>query len=428
MNDIIETNFNENVEAFISNCISCCECLDVCPNVAFSAIKEIPYSDIIIEMKAAITENKMSKIATQRALSCSRCGACDDVCPEDINIFEIVQALRIKSFHQSAEKPKLTKIKANGKIIDDWDIDDIVSCLQVKTKDKPWKDINNSEIKQSDTVLYLGCHSRRYVYLIQTILDIFKLMKVEVTVVAGGDICCGARLLGIGDIEAADRQCAELVDYLSKYNPKEVLVQCPMCFYRIKKQIALHGDFAFRVKHIFETIENGLNKIDFTHNIRKKVTFHDPCKLGRMSGSYQPIRNIFMKLPGLQFVEMQRAKENSVCCGGAVWRSDSDTAAALRQKVMQMAEDSGAEVLATACQFCQHIFSGASHEYNYEIVEAIQIIGYGLGIFNENKLSRYCSYHDPERVISECQDNIIDSPYTEDEVRQVLKLVMPEYR
>jgi len=176
---------------------------------------------------------------------------------------------------------------------------------------------------------------------------------------------------------------------------------------------------------VFEVMAERLDTFKFTRRVEKKITYHDPCKLGRMSGDFEYIRRIFKAIPGLRFMEMPESKEASLCCGGAAWRSDPNMARALREKAMDAAGEVDPDILATACQFCHQNFYGAADAYPYEVSSALEIIGAGMGIHHENKLNQYYAYHNPERVIEETREYVEAGPYTEEEVRQVLKRLMP---
>jgi Fe-S oxidoreductase len=111
------------------------------------------------------------------------------------------------------------------------------------------------------------------------------------------------------------------------------------------------------VQHFTEFIAESVNagRIKFNKNLNMKVTYHDPCYLGKRNKIFDAPRNILESIPGLEFVEMNRIKENSFCCGGGAGRAwTDDTVPENRPAVNRINEaiDVGAEVIATACPFC----------------------------------------------------------------------------
>jgi Fe-S oxidoreductase len=103
---------------------------------------------------------------------------------------------------------------------------------------------------------------------------------------------------------------------------------------------------------LLDLIEKGLLKITKEYN--KKVTYHDPCYLGRHNGIYDEPREIIKKIPGIQLVEMADTREDSLCCGGGGGRVWMETVKGERFSDLriQQALDVGAEVIVTCCPYC----------------------------------------------------------------------------
>jgi Fe-S oxidoreductase len=112
----------------------------------------------------------------------------------------------------------------------------------------------------------------------------------------------------------------------------------------------------FEVVHIsqylFELIQEG--KLEISGEYGKKVTYHDPCYLGRHNGIYDEPREVLKKVPGLELIEMADALEDSLCCGGGGGRIWMETVKGERFSDLRLeqAVGVGAEVLVTACPYC----------------------------------------------------------------------------
>jgi Fe-S oxidoreductase len=130
----------------------------------------------------------------------------------------------------------------------------------------------------------------------------------------------------------------------------------PHCFHTFKNDEP-YASKNLIVQHFTEFAAEALKtgKIEITKKINKRITYHDPCFLGKRNEIYDPPRQILESIPGLEFVEMKRKKENSFCCGGGAGRTwTDDTKPENRPAVNRINEatDLGAELIVTACPFC----------------------------------------------------------------------------
>jgi Fe-S oxidoreductase len=136
---------------------------------------------------------------------------------------------------------------------------------------------------------------------------------------------------------------------------KKILVSSPHCYHTFKNE---YPEFKvnFEVVHIsqylFELINEG--RIELTKEYKKKVTYHDPCYLGRHNGIYDEPREVLKRVPGLELIEMADSRQDSLCCGGGgggIWmdRKKGERFSDLR---IEQAISGGAEVLITACPYC----------------------------------------------------------------------------
>jgi Fe-S oxidoreductase len=125
-------------------------------------------------------------------------------------------------------------------------------------------------------------------------------------------------------------------------------------------------------QYLFQLIDEG--RLEPTKEYGKKVTYHDPCYLGRHNGIYDEPREVLKKIPGLELSEMAESREDSLCCGmggGRIWMETpkSERFSDIR---LEQAIEAGAEVLATACPYCITQFEDS--RLTMEDSEAIQIM------------------------------------------------------
>lgn len=423
--DILPLRFVRLEEKAISECISCGICVDVCPCIPMSKLQDMNPEEISREVVEFLKGGPLSKIIIERAFACCRCGVCIDICPVGINVYNLQQALRSEILAAGKQQLTMNQFNACNRVWNDYDFDDILASIQIKPSERRWGDSIPQKLQRKDIILFLGCSTRRYVDKVNTVLDILEMIGLDFVTIGGGAICCGGRAQIAGRLQEADGQGLRLISTLAQYKPNEVLVICPACLYMMKKEIPNFVDVPFQTKHVLEVIADNLESLHFSHPVNKTVTFHDPCKLGRMCGDNASARKILQAIPGIKLVEMSQGKENLNCCGGTAWRYNPMYAKVLPKKTMDYVEAIKVDALATACLFCYLRFWEASSEYQYNVFDVIELVGEGLGIRYENKLLRFLSYHDSERVIEETKDYIEESPYSIEEMRVVLRYLMP---
>ena len=131
----------------------------------------------------------------------------------------------------------------------------------------------------------------------------------------------------------------------------------------------------FEVVHIsqylFELINEG--RIELTKGFEKKVTYHDPCYLGRHNGIYDEPREVLKKISGLELIEMPDSRADSLCCGGGGGRIWMETPKGERFSDLRLEQaiGVGAETLVTSCPYCIANFEDS--KLTLDVVEDIEI-------------------------------------------------------
>ena len=134
----------------------------------------------------------------------------------------------------------------------------------------------------------------------------------------------------------------------------------------------------FEVVHISQYLLELINKgkLTFSKTYGKKVTYHDPCYMGRHNGIYEEPREVLKKVPGLELVEMADARKDSLCCGGGGGRIWMDTPKNERFSDIRLkqANDAGASVLTTSCPYCITNFEESRLNLGFENVIEVKDI------------------------------------------------------
>jgi Fe-S oxidoreductase len=147
---------------------------------------------------------------------------------------------------------------------------------------------------------------------------------------------------------------AENIGVLEGYGVKKIVTQCPHCFNTLKNEYPLLGG-TFEVLHHTEFLSQLVagGRLSVGESEGKKVTYHDPCYLGRYNGIYDLPRQL-LKSAGYDLVEMPRRKTKSFCCGGGggrMWLEENEG-----ERINNMRADevlgTSAEIAAVACPYC----------------------------------------------------------------------------
>jgi len=211
--------------------------------------------------------------------------------------------------------------------------------------------------EKAETLFYVGC-TASYVEqeLAISTAEILEAIGEDFAVV-GDEWCCGSYALRLGDREQALELAKHNAEVFRASGAKRVVTQCPGCFRTLLKDYKEMGvDLGVEVLHVTqylaELIESG--KVKFKQIGKgKKITYHDPCHLGRHVGVYEEPRKIIEAL-GFELVEMPRNRELAWCCGagGGVKSGYPEWALETATTRVQEAKDIGVDTLVTTCPFC----------------------------------------------------------------------------
>lgn len=301
--------------------------------------------------------------------NCLTCAQCSVRCPANIDFPEFVRLLRDEAHAQGFDGVP----SHNGML-------QTITAIQtqnVKQNRTFWiedgKTANNGEV-----FYFVGC--RPYFDVVfrdidagsikgaQNVLKILNSCGVE-PVVSNDERCCGHDSLWNGD-EKKFRQLAQLnLELIRSSGAKQVVFSCPEGYYTFKDIYPRYfGELDFEPVHILDFLEDKIEEgsIQFETS-QDVVTYHDPCRLGRLAGIYDAPRKLIEAIPGIKLVEMPRSRENSVCCGTTGWMNCSSCSKEIQMQRLSEAKDTGAGTLVTACPKCQIHFRCAKEAFDLEI-------------------------------------------------------------
>lgn len=214
---------------------------------------------------------------------------------------------------------------------------------------------------EKKVLYYVGCTSSyRNTEIAKATVEILEKAKVHFFVLGLGEKCCGVPLLSAGFNETFETLARENIKAIEKQKPSLVLTTCPSCCraFRVDYPKVL-GPVKYNTIHLTEFLANLIEegRLKFATDVTKrtKVTYHDPCHLGLHMGIYDPPRDILRSIPGIDFVEMERIRERSYCCGsgsGPLRVSFPELSMSMGEERVKEAAATGAEILVTTCPAC----------------------------------------------------------------------------
>lgn len=310
-------------------------------------------------------EYEMSESTAEKIYSCVLCGNCEQQCEQDVSdhLIEIFEALRAEAVEKGfgpmpAHLAFKESIEKEGNPYGEpREIRFAEAYVQKHIKDK------------APVVYFMGCTAAyREKDLVQHTISVLEKMGIDFAILKD-EICCGSPLITTGQVDAAKTLAKQNIEAVKNASAKTLVTSCAGCFRtwatQYEKKFGLK--LPFKVQHISEFIKDNTKKLKMKYPGKKlKVTYHDPCHLGRHGGVYEAPRDVLKKLPGVELVEMPRNRELAWCCGAGagVKSAFKDFALETAKKRVEEAEGTGARVLVTACPFCERNLGDAIKAMN----------------------------------------------------------------
>jgi NADPH-dependent glutamate synthase beta subunit-like oxidoreductase len=200
-----------------------------------------------------------------------------------------------------------------------------------------------------------------------------------VPVVLSGEKCCGHDAIWRGDVETFKTLAEYNVNLFKDAGVKTLIFNCAEGYYtwkyEYKDMYKGKDEFDFEIYHITEFIlkEKLLEDISFPSLDKIKVTYHDPCRLGRMSNVFDAPREVLKQIPSVQIVEMEDTMQDAECCGVSAYISCNEDSKKFQEKKILQAIETGAEYLITACPKCIAHLNCYLNEHR-ELKEKIKVI------------------------------------------------------
>jgi Fe-S oxidoreductase len=194
--------------------------------------------------------------------------------------------------------------------------------------------------------------------------------------------CCGHDLLWSGDSENFKKLAEHNLQQIEKSGAKTVIFSCPEGFQTFSQNYTeFFGKLNFKVVHISQLLSEEMRSGKFKAKEKvARVTYQDPCRLGRHMQVYQEPRQLIRSIPGIEFTEMSKNQKRSICCGVGNWLTCGATAKTIQANRFREARSAEADILITACPKCEIHYKCAlqdkklADEVKIEIKDLISLV------------------------------------------------------
>lgn len=351
-------------------CFQCGLCDTVCP---WNKVRSFSMRKLIRETAFGLTE-----IEGEDIWRCTTCGACPAQCPRGVKQIDISVALRrvatgyelFPASVKSARTARASLISEGNPLQGD------------RKKRADWaKDLSVKTYTEGMEALYfVGCYlsyDPRMKKVATATANILKKAGVDFGILGSQENCCGESIRKTGSEEVFKNLARENIKTFIDNGVKKVIVSSPHCYHTFKNEypeFMVNFEVVYITQYILELINEG--RLELKSAFPKNVTYHDPCYLGRHNGIYDEPRDLLNKVAGLELLEMEASRKNSLCCGGGGGRIWMDTPQEERFSDIRLkqAKEVGAQVLATSCPYCITNFEESRLNLEYEDILEVKDI------------------------------------------------------
>jgi Fe-S oxidoreductase len=347
LDDELYERLNDLTGGAAAICYQCGTCTASCP---WGLVREdhLPVRTIIHQAQLGVPGWQ------DKLWLCTTCGQCEALCPRGVKIIDVFRGLRELAWESNKVEKGLPSL-----------------LWSIYWNDNPWSqppsqrdawarglDLPVFDPQIHDVLLYIGCTSsydRRAQKIAIALVTVMNAAGVKFGTLGQEEPCCGESALSVGNLRYFEEIAQKTAMVFKEKKVTDLVVISPHCYDVFKNhypQVGIELKPLHYTQYLAGLIAGGRLKLE--GNLQQRVTFQDPCYLGRHNGEYEAPRSILKAIPGLELVEMSANHSEGLCCGGGGGRMWLETVNAERFSNLRArdAESTGAGILATACPFC----------------------------------------------------------------------------
>lgn len=377
-------------------CIQCYRCQQVCPayntgKVLSPAALEINKRYFLNSEGARIARGEPSSqallefaITKEAVWACTACGACIDICPVNNEPMRDILDIRRSMVLMENDFPKQLQAAFRGmeRNVNPWNISPAERMKWAAGANVPTIDDN----PEPEILWWVGCApatDARAQKTARAFAEILAAAGVNYAVLGENEQCNGDSARRAGKEDIFFGLATANVELLNEIKPKRIVTTCPHCLHTLKNEYPAFGgnyDVIHHTQFINELIDQG--KLKLQTDSSGKITYHDPCYLGRHNGILLDPRKALERAHA-ELIEMPRHGMNSFCCGAGgaqMWKEEEHGVERVNANRFKEAADTGATTLALGCPFCMIMLTDAKKDANSEInvLDVAEIIAQGI--------------------------------------------------
>ncbi|MHC1582944.1 MAG: (Fe-S)-binding protein [Candidatus Syntropharchaeia archaeon] len=360
--EIAGESFAEKFDLF--GCFQCGKCTGGC---AVSLKSQLNPRRLVREAILKETELIFEK---EYLWDCTLCGTCTLRCPREIKPSEVIIGMRGVLIEEGRNIPKtimeaLESVFKNG---NPWG--------RARMKRTEWSEDLDVKIKslpdgdEAEILYYVGCtpaYDPRIQEIARGMVKCFNVAGVDFGILGTEENCCGTEVRRMGEEGLFEMLVEDNLEIFGNYNVKKMVTTSPHCFNTFKNEY----DADFEVQHYTQFLSKLIEeeKLTFSKEIEKTITYQDPCFLGKQNEIFDEPRKIIEAIPGVKFIDFDRSRKRSLCCeggGGRMWVEATGEGERNAEIRVRDAVEMGAEIIATACPFCLLTLEDAVKTTGYE--------------------------------------------------------------
>lgn len=341
----------------IRMCASCPKmCRHVCPTfLAWRSDGPTPHGRALLLHYEQVGTRDLDERAIEVLYQCLQCSHCLIWCVPEIDIASIVEMARARLVAEGRYPMGLEKVKQSV-------LDNHNPFGEEHSARSAWFSEKGSKTRR--IVYFSGCTAAyREQSIAKDTLKLLQLLNYQV-LVSEDEWCCASPLLRTGFVQEGLSQATHNVEVLNSMDAEAIVVTCPGCYKTLTQDYPEHGLALNKpVVHISQLLNDEISACAGIR-IDTRVTFHDPCHLGRHSGIYDAPRDVITRSSGVKVTEMKRNRENATCCGnGAGLRTlFPEQAKAIGRSRIDDAKAVEATIVVTSCPFCKNMLEAQSDD------------------------------------------------------------------
>ena len=364
--EVIEEIKEAGGEAF-RLCFQCGLCDTVCP---WNRVRAFSMRKIIREATYGLTE-----IEGEDIWRCTTCGRCPERCPRGVKQIDVSVSLRrVASEYEVFPASVKSARTARASLISEGN-----PLQNERGKRSDWaKDLPVKPFEKGMEALYfVGCYlsyDPRMKKVAVATANILNQAGVRFGILGEKESCCGESIRKTGAEDVFETLAKDNIKTFIDAGVRKIIVSSPHCYHTFKNEypeFMVNFEVVHMAQYLSELIESG--RLTLSKGFDKKVTYHDPCYMGRHNQIYDEPRDVLSAVSGLELMEMPDHHQDSLCCGGGGGRIWMDTPKEERFSDLRLlqAREIGAQVLATACPYC--ITNFEESRLNLEFDDVLEI-------------------------------------------------------